>query len=86
MFTIVSAVLFTVIVVGCLLTRAWEIKHWNSGVCAKNGLPWERFDVASDNSVGYRAGGEYIWVSWIRDRAATESHQVYYSYRPEDMA
>ncbi len=41
-----------------------DMIDWNNCICKKNGLPWIRFGRTSQGDRGYRAGNEFIWISW----------------------
>jgi len=42
--------------------RRLERLDWNNGWCSECGILWKPFDMASDNSIGYKCGcPRYIW-------------------------
>lgn len=43
-------------------------RAWNKGVCKKNGIDWEYFDTDSQGGRGYKAGDQYIFVSYRVDK------------------
>ncbi len=51
-------------VIGGGLTWRQEIRTWNAGMCAKNGLPWVHFDNSSQGCRGYVAGDIYTWITY----------------------
>lgn len=54
--------LFVLVPIMFYLERRSQVREWNGGVCAKNGIPWKSFDTDSGGSVGCSAGTETIWV------------------------
>jgi len=73
--TIAGIVVFLMLC-GMFWARNCEKREWNDGICAKNGLPWVRFDTDSQGGRGYRSGKDYgnprtayyCWISYGVDK------------------
>ena len=57
------SIILLFIIIG-YFSRRHEIKVWNNGVCAKNMIPWKKFDMTSQGGRGYNAGDEYCWITY----------------------
>ena len=60
----VGGALLAFMLIGGLLASISERRRYNGGICAKNGLPWECFDTDSQGGRMYKAGNEYLDVSY----------------------
>ena len=81
MFDLVLVVVFLVVFIGgAIWAYRREKREWNNGICADNGLPWERFDTDSQGGRGYKAGEFTIWVSY----PGIEKSNLVYPPKPEE--
>lgn len=58
------------VLLGSVVVRAYytEKRTWNNGICKSNGIKWKCFDMDSTGARGYKAGEEYIWISYWFDK------------------
>lgn len=64
---IVATVLL--IIIGSIMVRRSEIKHWNNGYCKECGLPWKQFDTDSQGGRMYRCDNwHYCDISYKVDK------------------
>ncbi len=65
---IVGITILLIMLVGSLWCSISERKEWNNGICKTNGKSWEWFDTDSQGGEGYKAGDEFLWLSWNKKR------------------
>lgn len=71
---LICLVILLVIVVGMIVTRNYEKKEYNNGICPKCGGNLRYFDSDSQGSRGYNCDkcNNFVWVSYNVDKPRKE--------------